>query len=145
MLEVRETAHTALREARELARGYRPTNLTQELEGARSLLGSAGIEARIDVSGVPDSLEEPAAWTVREAVTNVLRHSAATWVAITWSAPHLDIENDGAPDTDPGTGAGLNGLRERLAPSGGSIEAGSTGGTFRLRARLPHPDDPEQP
>ena len=37
-------AHEALREARELARGYRATDLGQELEGARSLLRSAGID-----------------------------------------------------------------------------------------------------
>ena len=45
ILEVRETAHEALREARELARGYRPLDLHTEVEGAVSLLRSAGIAA----------------------------------------------------------------------------------------------------
>ena len=49
MLEVRGVAHEALREARELARGYRPTDLHKELEGARSLLRSAGIDVQLDV------------------------------------------------------------------------------------------------
>ena len=43
ILEVRETAHEALREARELARGYRPLDLHAEVDGAVSLLESAGI------------------------------------------------------------------------------------------------------
>ena len=38
ILQVRETAHEALREARELARGYRPLDLAAEVDGAVSLL-----------------------------------------------------------------------------------------------------------
>ncbi|MDB1088007.1 histidine kinase [Streptomyces sp. ACA25] len=37
----------------------------------------------------------------------------------------------------PGAGAGLTGLEERTALDGGSLEFGSTDGTFRLRATLP--------
>ena len=78
MLEVRATAHDALREARELARGYRVSNFDQELDGASSLLAAAGIDTEVDVDDLPMRWHEPAAWVVREAVTNVLRHSAAT-------------------------------------------------------------------
>ena len=60
MLEVRAVAHEALREARELARGYRAIDLDQELEGARSLLRSAGIEVRLAVDGVPAAWQEAA-------------------------------------------------------------------------------------
>lgn len=125
MLEVREVAHQALREARELARGYRATHVGQELEGARSLLRSAGIAVHLDVEDIPHAWQEAAAWVVRESVTNVLRHSRATTVEITWTDGRLEIVNDGAGTAEPGNGAGLEGLRERLLPLGASLVAGS--------------------
>ncbi|KQP63627.1 sensor histidine kinase [Nocardioides sp. Leaf285] len=129
MLEVRGVAHTALREARALARGYRATDLAQELEGARSLLDAAGIAVALDVADLPTAWHEPAGWVVRECVTNVLRHSAATRVEITYAAGALVVGNDGVGPAGPGPtpGSGLTGLRERLAPLGARLDAGTTG------------------
>ena len=69
ILEVRETAHAALGEARELARGYRPLDLAAEVAGAVSLLRSAGIAATADLADVPAPWHEPVARVVRESVT----------------------------------------------------------------------------
>ncbi|MDO9354513.1 MAG: histidine kinase [Solirubrobacteraceae bacterium] len=136
MLEVREVAHQALREARELARGYRTTNFGQELEGARSLLLSAGIEVVLEVDDMPKAWHEAAGWVVRESVTNVLRHSDASTVEIAYGRGLLQISNDGSRISTAGAdvatgsaagstdGAGLHGLRERLAPLGASLSAG---------------------
>lgn len=124
-LEVRETAHEALREARELARGYRPTDFPQELEGARSLLHSAGIDVRTDVDAMPRAWQEAAGWVVREGVTNVLRHSRATVVQIGYADGRLSVANDGvAADASAAGGSGLAGLRERLLPIGATLGAG---------------------
>lgn len=142
MLEVRASAHAALREARELARGYRPTDLGQELQGARSLLASAGIGAEVSVEALPAAWQEPVAWVVREAVTNVLRHSCATSVSIRWESPNLCISNDGVSRGAHAEGAGLRGLRERLTPLGGSLAHHVDGDTFHLTARLPAGTDP---
>lgn len=141
MLGVREVAHEALREARDLARGYRPVDLGQELDGARALLRSAGIDVRMDVDGVPESWQEPAAWVVREAVTNVLRHSAARWVEISFHPPALVVSNDGLPAAEPGTGSGIGGLRERLAPLGATLDAAVVGDRFVLTARFVVPEE----
>jgi two-component system sensor histidine kinase DesK len=143
MLEVRAVAHEALREARELARGYRSTDLDQELEGARSLLRSAGIEVRLAVDGLPEGWRETAAWVVREAVTNVLRHSSATRVAIEWSAGELSVTNDGVAGAVAEGGSGLAGLRERLAPLGAELSAARDGTSFRVVAALPGDGPPE--
>lgn len=123
MLEVRAVAHEALREARELARGYRSTDLLKELEGARSLLRSAGIEVRLSVDDMPRAWHEAAAWVVRESVTNVLRHSSAGVVEISFADGRLRVDNDGARPGGSGDGAGLRGLRERLSPLGAGLVA----------------------
>ncbi|WP_380164433.1 sensor histidine kinase [Jannaschia sp. R86511] len=154
MLQVRAGAHEALREARDLARGYRATDLATELDGATSLLRSAGIDLRVAVDEVPPERQEAAAWVVREAVTNVLRHSRARTVDLSWDGVALVVGNDGldgpgadgptrdgppaAPVTlDPMTGgSGLLGLRERLRPLGGDVSAHREPDRFVLRADL---------
>jgi two-component system sensor histidine kinase DesK len=142
MLEVRGVAHEALKEARELARGYRPINLANELEGARLLLRSAGIEVDLDVDVVPGDWHEAAAWVVRESVTNVIRHSTACGVSISFFDGKLSVVNDGAPtdgidDSEPEDSAGLRGLRERLEPLGATMVAEGHEECWTVVARLP--------
>jgi two-component system sensor histidine kinase DesK len=144
MLEVRAGAHDALQEVRELARGYRPTNLSHELEGARSLLHSAGIRVELDLDVVPRGWHEAAAWVVRESVTNVLRHSHAEVVSIGYRDGELRVENDGAlPDVGAADGAvapdgsGLAGVRERLQALGASLLTQRSGECWSVVAHLP--------
>lgn len=140
-LEVRASAHDALREARELARGYRPLDLATELEGAVSLLRSAGIEADADLDGLPEAWHEPVARVVREAVTNVLRHSDAGAVRISRTGGVVRVLDDGSPRPDraDGGGSGLSSLREALAPLGARLEARATGSGFEVVAHLGTP------
>ncbi|MXG88833.1 histidine kinase [Nocardioides flavescens] len=141
MLEVREHAHDALREARELARGYRDTSLERELDGARSLLQAAGIATSVDTTGLDPAWHEAAGWVVRESVTNVLRHSRATLVTIRWTDDGVvEVRNDGvtAPPGSRGSdGRGLVGLRERLAALGATLHAERDGSEFVVRVDLP--------
>ncbi|GAB3073801.1 sensor histidine kinase [Nocardioides zeae] len=146
MLEVRAAAHEALREARALARGYRPVDLGTELEGARSLVRSAGIDWHEDLDDLPPRWREPVGWVVREAVTNVLRHSTATRVAVRWErrpegaggAGSLVVRNDGARPADPAhRGTGLVGLAERLAPTGATLDTARQDDDFVLRVDFP--------
>jgi len=146
MLEVRGVAHAALKEARDLARGYRASDLAVELDGAVSLLRSAGVELTVDVDvdEVPRERREPAAWVVREAVTNVLRHSRADRVVVTWDGTAMVVHNDGvhvgqsrqSVELGAGKGTGLVGLRERLRPLGGDVTVSRDGDRFVLRADL---------
>ncbi|MCE0537907.1 histidine kinase [Kineosporia rhizophila] len=141
MMEVRQVAHDALTEARALARGYRPTSLGQELEGARALLRSAGIEVALEIGVVPRAWHEAAGWVVRESVTNVLRHSSAGSVRISFQDNDLRIENDGlgepAAEAGLASGSGLQGLRERLTPLGAGLEAGRENDRWVVVAHLP--------
>jgi two-component system, NarL family, sensor histidine kinase DesK len=84
------------------------------------------------------------AWTVREASTNVIRHSGARHSTIRL-VPALDqasveIVDDGhGVNGSEGGGNGLTGLRERLRQAGGRLEAGprEDGPGFRVRAIVP--------
>ena len=142
--EVRRIAQDSLREVREVVRGYRGVDLDAELEGAAALLRSAGIEPAVvaDAAGAGAEARTAAAWVVREGVTNVVRHSAASRCRIEVSgaaggAVRVLIENDGAVEGAPGRGSGLAGLAERLRPLGGRLGAERREGTFTLCAELP--------
>lgn len=136
MLEVRGTAHETLREARELARGYGPVDLDQELEGARSLLRSAGISVTLDVADLPPAWHEAAGWVVRETVTNVLRHSTASTVSITYDGSALRVENDRPSGTRGADGSGLSSLAARLASVGATLTVDADDARFAVVVRL---------
>ncbi len=135
VLEIRATAHEALREARELARGYRPLDLPTEVDGAVSLLASAGISADADVDDVPPQRHELVARVIREAVTNVLRHSRASIVDMTYDADELVVSNDGVVFDQPaaGDGSGLTTLADQLADHGARVASGVEGDRFVVR------------
>ncbi|MQY05818.1 sensor histidine kinase [Actinomadura macrotermitis] len=112
-------------------------DLDAELASARSVLEAAGIEVRVARDGDPPAAAATVLGAVlREAVTNVLRHSAARHCEITVRADGLSVANDGAPARVAPPGSGIGNLRTRLAAAGGRLEAGRDGDRFRLTARL---------
>ena len=94
-----------LRDIREAISGYRRPTLAVEVITARTALASAGIAARDDadltmLSGAFDPDAEAAlAWCLREAVTNVVRHSGAKncYISLTRRAGtmSLTVRDDG--------------------------------------------------
>ncbi len=143
MDEVEVVARSALAEVRETVTGYRRPTLVSEVAKARAALGSAGIDAVVSVGrcALSDEVDETLGWVLREAVTNVVRHSGATVCHIETSehdgVVELRVVDDGAGSAD-GPGNGLVGARERLSIVGGSLEAGGgAAGGFQLEARVP--------
>ncbi|WP_165436211.1 sensor histidine kinase [Amycolatopsis suaedae] len=143
LTEVQRLARGALHDVRALVQGRQSTELPAELTAARSLLGSAGIECEFDAD---TSMLDPAASelfgrVLREAVTNLLRHSAATRCEVTLRfAPEtvrLTVVNDGAAPMRDSDGTGLRGLARRVTDAGGTFDAGGTGGRFTVDAELP--------
>ncbi|WP_156119174.1 sensor histidine kinase [Modestobacter caceresii] len=142
--DISRIAEESLKEVREVVRGYRRTDLTGELAGARSVLRAAGVGCTVqgeDGAGtLPEPVQAALGWVVLEAVTNVLRHSEAAECTITLDRGsgevRLTVSNDGV-SADPGEGNGLTGLRERLAGAGGTLHAGRDGDRFTVTATLP--------
>ncbi|GII53511.1 hypothetical protein Pth03_19000 [Planotetraspora thailandica] len=135
----------ALAEIRQAVTNYRQPTLAAELSSAVQAAASAGIDCRVkspDSWDLPVSVEGLLAWTVREGITNVLRHSGASSCAVTLSLdPVVSIEiiDDGSrpPDTQR-QGNGLIGLSERARALGGSLIVGRPDeGGFRLRVEVP--------
>jgi two-component system sensor histidine kinase DesK len=153
--EMERVARQTLREVREAVAGYRQPSLESELEGARQLLEAAGIDAQFDSleEALPPAVNAVLAWTVREGVTNVIRHSRAQQCRIHLIHKNgmvcIEVLSDGdrreQAENTVGSGLGLNGLRERVSVLGGHMEAGplmhSGKQYFRVSVELPIRDD----
>ncbi|MDQ1368329.1 MAG: two-component system, NarL family, sensor histidine kinase DesK [Acidimicrobiaceae bacterium] len=123
--DIELVSRQALAEVREAVTNYRERSLEDELEGARLALTAAGIVATIHQSDerLPDTIESVLGWTVREGVTNVVRHS---------NGHHCDIDVrqvDGVAvlqicdDGDPGRDAGV-----RVPAASGGVDDATTAG-----------------
>jgi signal transduction histidine kinase len=90
---------------------------------------------------LPEPVQTALGWVVREAVTNVLRHSRASSCTVALHAvgreAELRVTNDGVAGTAGGRGNGLTGLAERLAETGGRLSARREGDRFVLKATVP--------
>jgi two-component system sensor histidine kinase DesK len=145
LADVQRVTRQALTEVRDAVQGYRRLAFADALDGASAALSAAGIDCRIESSAadLPAEVDDLLAWTVREAATNVVRHSDADACAITVSTEPesvtLQIEDDGrALPGDGEAGSGLRGLEERARRLDGTLEAGARPeGGFRLRLTVP--------
>ena len=105
------------------------------------------LEMPEELPPVPESLGLTAFRVVQESVTNFLKHAGPTAQAIatiTCEPEAIDIrvtdDGVGVQASTEGRGAGVRGMRERVAAMGGTFKAGPrTGGGYEVRARLPLP------
>ena len=95
--DLERLSRDALADVRRAVEGYRELTLPGELARARMALEAAGIEAQLPNStdDVPSSLRELFAWTIREGVTNVVRHSSAGRCTVTLTAISAEVADDG--------------------------------------------------
>jgi signal transduction histidine kinase len=127
-----------------------PPHGMARLDALAATTTGAGLPTRVVVSGRPRSLPpavDGAAYRIaQEALTNALRHAgpASAVVSVRYE-PHrlvLEVLDDGhGPERshrEPGSGHGINGMRERALALGGELEAGPrSAGGFRVRVSLP--------
>jgi signal transduction histidine kinase len=126
-----------------------PPAATPTLDGLGTLVGTAranGLDVKLDATydRIPAPVELAAYRIVQESLTNALKHAHPGRVTVTLAQRDsvLDIHvtspyghRDGP--RAPGSGAGLTGMRERVALLGGTFEAGPDGPCWTVRAALP--------
>jgi len=147
--DIEQVSRQALVDVRAAVSGYRRTRLSDELAGAQVALTAASVVAEVpaepDLTDIPEESETALAWALREAVTNVVRHSGATRCTVEvlrrqtldGQVLELSVEDNGSGGSGKGPGNGLSGLTERLEKAGGTLEAARTRHGFRLVARVP--------
>ncbi len=139
--DVERISRNALAEVRHAIHGYRGERIEQELETGRAALEARGVTLVGDVPPlqVEPAVERALALALREALTNVLRHSRAKQCDVraerTAGSIRLIVQDDGVGGNDR-EGAGLSGMRARLAEIGGTVLRDGSRGT-RLELSVP--------
>lgn len=145
---ITELAVKTLSGLRSVVRDVHDISLATEIDAGRALLRAASIDVRVDgvASDPPRAVESVLAWCAREAVTNVVRHSEATWCAIDIRVDAgrlvMSIANDGARESIA-PGNGLRGMSQRAAGVGGSATWTMLDGTCTVTIRVPVTHDDE--
>jgi signal transduction histidine kinase len=144
--KARDEAKQALAELRDLARGMRPALLAERglAEAIRSLAARTKLPTTVTVNPgqrVPPAVESAAYFVVAEALTNAVKHSAATRLTVDVTRDGdllvVQVADDGVGGADP-TGSGLSGLRKRIEALDGAMRVASPpGGPTLLHAELP--------
>lgn len=138
--DVQQTARTALNEVRKMVSQMRGIRLKEELVRAKQILKAAEIEFICDekftLTNVSLFIENILSMCMKEAITNVVKHSKASFCQIkieqSSNEVSITIKDDGIginEDTDLGKGSGLLGIKERLEFVNGTLEIIPAAGT----------------
>jgi two-component system, NarL family, sensor histidine kinase DesK len=148
MAELEKVARQSLSDVRAAVAGYRQPDLAAELGVARQLLTAARIGCQLTTPAdlrLPADVDTVLAWTVREGITNVVRHARASQVTVTVTVAAggggrrvvAEITDDGTGPAAGPAGSGLAGLGERVRKLSGNLMAGpAPGGGFRLQVTI---------
>ncbi|RJE87609.1 sensor histidine kinase [Paenibacillus sp. 1011MAR3C5] len=146
--DVQQTARTALKEVREMVTQMRGARLDEELHRVTQILGAADIELHVvgdyRLNDTNLLTENVLCMSLKEAVTNVVKHSKAKHCTVTFTSTPTDfsitVSDDGVGmSVRPGyyRGNGLRGMKERLEFVNGSLSIRSDRGT-ELNITVPH-------
>jgi len=145
--EVERISRETLQQVREAVGGYRSGGLIGELANARVALTAADVELteKIDAPKLSATQDSLLAMLLREAVTNVVRHSGARHCRIRLENRdrhiRLLVEDDGRGGTVH-EGNGLKGMRERLQAVAGRLDIASGHDGTRLAILVPVNEHP---
>ncbi|EIM06558.1 two-component sensor histidine kinase [Planococcus antarcticus DSM 14505] len=146
--DVRQTARTALKEVRELVSNMRGTKLDEEILRVQQILKAAEIDfvfyGSPKLTNTPLLVENVLSMCLKEAVTNVVKHSGAARCSVLIKQnPEeilVQVQDDGQGFPGGNTslqGNGLAGMRERLEFVNGSVGIKVMDGTT-LNIRVPN-------
>ncbi|MFD1708171.1 sensor histidine kinase [Siminovitchia sediminis] len=145
--DIRQTASTALREVRELVADMRTAKLENELIRVKQMFQAAEMDLTIEGNPafpqIPAIAESVLSMCLKEAVTNIVKHSQATSCRISFKQLADDyvvtVEDNGigiSSGKNRQHGSGLSGMRERLEFVNGSLHIDEIEGT-KLTIRIP--------
>ncbi|MGP4059490.1 sensor histidine kinase [Halobacillus sp. H74] len=146
--DIRTTARTALKEVREMVSNMRGTKLEDELVRVQQIIEAAEMtfeyEGDPHLKNTPLLVENVLSMCLKEAATNIVKHSGATKCRVVINPLPTEIliivEDDGKgipASVEPFQGHGLQGMRERLEFVNGTLEIESKNGTI-LRLHVPN-------
>lgn len=139
--DIEHIARQGLEEMRSAINGYHCGDICAELDRVAALLKAAdvSVERRWEQLDMPPAYERVLALIVREAVTNILRHSQANACRLAvfraGGAYRLDISDNGRGG-NLAEGIGMRSIRTRAEALGGTAVWSSDPGT-RLTVSLP--------
>jgi two-component system sensor histidine kinase DesK len=142
MRSIAAAAREGLAEVRDALAGVSAGSLGREAAASRDALAAAGVE--VTVRGDPEAIDADAgavlAMTLREAVTNVIRHARATRclveINVEAAIARLSVIDNGGGGSFT-EGQGLAGMRQRLRAAGGSLKVNPAEPGTRLVATVP--------
>jgi two-component system, NarL family, sensor histidine kinase DesK len=145
--ELLDIARQALADVRLVASGYRNMSLSKEAASAASLLCTIGVRTDVEINcgALEAAVDTALATTLREAVTNMLRHSTVQNCTITADATsdmvRLHVINDGVPPSAASKrdGGGLENLAMRLEAVGGQLVVSRHDNVFDILATVAIP------
>lgn len=138
--DIHRTARTALKEVRDLVHHMRSIKLVDELIRIRQMLEAAEISVEIDgaesLSHTPLLSENVLSMCLKEAITNVVKHSQAKYcfIKIEETEEHTQIlvQDNGIgfyQKEKHSEGHGIRGIKERLEFLNGKLSIDSENGT----------------
>jgi signal transduction histidine kinase len=136
----------AVEELRELAQGIHPGILTQGGLGhaLEQLASRAPLPVSVDATKerFAPEVEATAYFVACEALTNVVKHAAATRVSIAARRDDgllvIEVADDGRGGAEQSGGSGLRGLTDRVEARGGRLVVESVSGAgTRVRGEIP--------
>ncbi len=142
--EIVGVARKSLNDVREAVSGYRRPTLPGEISSARAALRAAGITFVVTdrLGPLPPDKDAVLAWCLREAVTNVVKHSGAARCELSLARDDgqatMSVSDDGRGATSLIGGSGIAGMRERAELAGGTV-AVNGGPGLRVLVTVPAP------
>lgn len=129
--ELHAMSRDALAQMRALASGLQGHGVDGRIAEARVALQAAGMSLVLhDTRGEEsqdaehDPFDVVRGWVLREAVTNIIRHSGARTCTIDVGSEQLRITDDGVGMEDAPEGQGRAGMRRRVEAAGGEFWSG---------------------
>ncbi|WP_099160076.1 sensor histidine kinase [Virgibacillus ndiopensis] len=138
--DIHQTARTALKEVREMVSNMKGAKLKDELVRIQQILKAAQIEFHVDgsaeLSKTPLLVENVLSMCLKEAVTNVVKHSQASSCKISIiQSPNevlIKVQDNGIgmiEKIDSFSEHGVQGMKERLDFVNGNLSLESSNGT----------------